>query len=140
MCVCVCVCPHTCVCICISHNEIIKGFKSLMPVTSAVSPDSALTSADWIEQAHQRQQLSPPVTLYSPGHSCAAAIMSLAVALMSLILPGGKRERAQRPHLIWVVSTTAAHLGNYACNTQTNMMRTRVYKRALAAQRPLFWV
>lgn len=76
---------------------------------------TALSRPDWIERAHGRQQPSPPVTLESPGHSCVAAIMSLAVTLLSYILCGGKQERVQRPHFNRAASPALVCVDSYAC-------------------------
>lgn len=76
--------------------------------------DCALNSSHLIE--HRRQQSSPPVTLYSPGRSCVAAIMSLAVTMLAYILSDGKQERVQRPHLNQAASTALVCVGSYACS------------------------
>lgn len=57
----------------------------------------------------------------------------LEVALMSYVLSAGNGEQAQHPHLIWVVLTTFAHVGNYVCNVQTDKMHTAFYKHALVS-------
>lgn len=67
---------------------------------------------DCPECAHQRQQLSPAVTLYRPGYSCSGCSDgSLAVTLQSHILSGEKGEWAQSPHLNRAVFF--AHVGSY---------------------------
>lgn len=52
---------------------------------------------------------------------------------MSYVLSGGNGEQAQHPHLIWVVLTTFAHVGNYVCNAQTDKMHTALYMHALVS-------
>lgn len=59
---------------------------------------------------------SPPVTLCSPGHGRVAAIMSLAVTLLSHILSGGKQERVQRPHLNQAASAPLVCADNSPCS------------------------
>lgn len=104
-----------------------------------------LFSRQTVSQTLKPPVMGPLIVGRQKYTDCEAANLSLAVTLLSHVLSGGNRDRPQSPPLNGPVSTTFAHLGNYACNRCTSPStrkptRSTHYKRAQAVECSFFGI